>query len=474
VKCALSVRRSEDFSKWYQAAVIEADLAERSSVRGCMVIKPWGYAIWENMQSILDRKFKELGVKNCYFPLFIPVDLFAKETEHIDGFAKEMAIVTHSRLEKIDGKLVPTSPIEVPLAVRPTSEMIIGESFAKWVKSHRDLPLLVNQWCNVVRWEMRTRLFLRTMEFLWQEGHTAHETSREAIEFARMMHEVYNWFITDILKIPAIMGKKPEYERFPGAVDTYTMEAMMQDGKALQAATSHYLGQTFSKAVGIQFQGRDERLQFAYTSSWGISTRIIGGLIMTHGDDDGINTPTSIAPYHIVIIPLIKDEMSRNSILEYCEKIKSAIGNGYKVLIDKTDELPQNKKWNYLRKGVPIICEIGERDVFSGSVSFHKRQPNFEKLSCEFNEFEAKSFDILQEHDDILYRKARAMNEEKTITDIKTIDQAKEFFENGETGFVMANWKITENDIEKLDEIGVSIRCMPIDSPEKFVLAKAY
>ncbi|MDR2075031.1 MAG: proline--tRNA ligase [Holosporales bacterium] len=472
--CALSVKRSEDFSRWYQAAVIEADLAERSSVRGCMVIKPWGYSIWENMQSILDRKFKELGVRNCYFPLFIPVDLFAKETEHIEGFAKEMAIVTHSKLEKIDGKLVPTGPIEVPLAVRPTSEMIIGESFAKWVKSHRDLPLLVNQWCNVVRWEMRTRLFLRTMEFLWQEGHTAHETSEEATEFAKMMHGVYNWFITDILKIPAIMGKKPDYERFPGAVNTYTMEAMMQDGKALQAATSHYLGQTFSKAVGIQFQGRNEQLQFAYTSSWGISTRIIGGLIMTHGDDEGINTPISISPYHIVIIPIIKDEMSKNSIFEYCEKIRSVVNGNYRVLIDKTDELPQNKKWDYIRKGVPIICEIGERDVSSDSVLFHRRQPNIEKLSCRFDEFEAKSSSILQEHDNTLYKKALAMNEEKTIRNIRTIEQAKEFFESGRTGFVVANWKITKNDIEQLYEMGVSVRCSLIDSPEEFILAKAY
>jgi prolyl-tRNA synthetase len=439
-----------------------------------MVIKPWGYAIWENMQSVLDRKFKEFGVQNCYFPLFIPVDLFAKETEHISGFAKEMAIVTHSKLEFVNGKLVPASPLEVPLAVRPTSEMIIGESFAKWVKSHRDLPLIVNQWCNVVRWEMRTRLFLRTMEFLWQEGHTAHETSEEAIEFAEQMHGVYKWFITDILKIPAIMGRKPEHERFPGAVDTYTMEAMMQDGKALQAATSHYLGQTFSKAVGIQFQGRDEQLQFAYTSSWGLSTRIVGGLIMTHGDDDGINTPTSISPYHIVIIPIIKDEETRNNILEYCERIKSIIGDSYKVLIDKTRESPQNKKWNYIRKGSPLICEIGERDVSVGSVFFYRRQPNVEKKSCQIDEFKVVAASILREHDEILYKKATTMNESKTVTGIKTVEQAMEFFKSGETGFVVANWKITKGDIEQLDEIGVSIRCSPLDSPGDFILAKAY
>ena len=324
-KNALSITRAENFSSWYQAGITEADLAENSSVRGCMVIKPYGFAIWERIQAILDAKFKELDHVNCYFPMFIPVDLFEKEAAHVAGFAKEMAIVTHHRLEMVDGKLVPAGPLEVPLAVRPTSELIIGESFSRWVKSYRDLPVLVNQWCNVVRWEMRTRMFLRTSEFLWQEGHTAHETEAEAREEATTMHCVYQWFFEDILKMFSIPGRKPDYDRFAGAVETLSIESMMQDGKALQAATSHYLGQNFAKATDIQFQGRGGELQYAHTTSWGCSTRIIGGLIMSHSDDDGLNLPSEIAPYHVVIIPLIKDESSRNTVIEYCEKLKKGL-----------------------------------------------------------------------------------------------------------------------------------------------------
>ncbi len=486
-KNALSITRKESFSKWYQAVVSEAGLAEHSSVRGCMVIKPWGYAIWENMQAILDNKFKEYGVMNCYFPLFIPVDLFSKEAEHVSGFAKEMAIVTHSKLENIDGKLVPTSPIETPLAVRPTSEMIIGESFAKWTKSYRDLPLKINQWCNVVRWEMRTRLFLRTMEFLWQEGHTAHAIPEEAIKFAYEMHKVYNWFISETLKIPTFVGEKPHHEKFPGAVTTLTIEAMMQDGKALQAATSHYLGQHFAKAVGIQFQNQAGNLEFAYTTSWGCSTRMIGGLIMAHGDDDGINIPISITPYHIVIIPIIKDETTKQSIMEYCSRIKSLF-NDKKILIDTHDESPQNKKWDYIRKGVPIICEIGHRDLVSNTIFFTRRQPTLEKQSCSYYEFEYIANQVLIEHDQILAQKAMEMSTEKTNTNLKTFDELKEFFEQNQNGVIIAKWCENPETLSMLDEIGVTIRCAPLQqsgttgpciltgvpTQKDFVFAKAY
>lgn len=461
-KNALSIKRAEDFSKWYQAVISESGLAERSSVRGCMVIKPFGYTIWENMQSILDKKFKELGHVNAYFPMFIPIDLFQKEADHINGFAKEMAIVTHSKLENIDGKLTPTGKIETPLAIRPTSEMIIGESFSKWIKSYRDLPILVNQWCNVVRWEMRTRLFLRTMEFLWQEGHTAHETEDEAREETIRMHDVYHWFINDVLKIYCIKGKKPVHEKFPGAVDTYTIEAMMQDGKALQCATSHFLGQHFSKAVGIQFQARDGSLQYAYTTSWGISTRMIGGLIMSHADDDGLNTPISIAPYHIVIIPIIKNEDDKERVLDYADRIKSSVPSHYRIYIDTKDIPSQNKKWDYIRKGTPIICEIGIKDIENSSIYFTRRQPQITKNSLKFDEFIGSVSKILEEHDESLYQKSMMNSESKTRRDIKNIDEFKEFFSSEDNGFVIGKWSEDPKSLKILDELGVTVRCCPI------------
>jgi prolyl-tRNA synthetase len=429
-----------------------------------MVIKPYGYAIWENMQAILDQRFKELGVQNCYFPLFIPIDLFAKEATHVSGFAKEMAIVTHSKLESIDGKLVPSSPIEVPLAVRPTSEMIIGESFSKWIKSYRDMPILVNQWCNVVRWEMRTRIFLRTMEFLWQEGHTVFETEKEALQNAVDMHNVYNWFITDVLKMNGIMGRKPAHERFPGAVETLTIESMMQDGKALQGATSHYLGQHFAKAVDIRFQARDESLQYAHTSSWGISTRIIGGLIMAHGDDDGINVPTSIAPHHIVIIPTIKDVSSSAEILEYCEKIRNECKDKYRVFVDTRAIQPQDKRWSYIKKGVPVICEIGAREVDNSSVFFTRRQPEISKSSCDFQAFKATVSNVLSEHDDAIFRKSNDFARSQTSRSVRTLGEMKEFFSAENAGFVIAPWSGDEKSLELISELGVTVRCSPVGS----------
>lgn len=460
-KHALSITRNEDFSAWYQAVITGADLAENSSVRGCMVIKPYGFAIWERMQLILDTKFKELGHVNAYFPMFIPIDLFEKEAEHVAGFAKEMAIVTHHRLEQKDGKLIPAGELETPLAIRPTSELVIGEAMARWVKSYRDLPVLVNQWCNVVRWEMRTRMFLRTTEFLWQEGHTAHETEKEAREETIQMHEVYKWFICDVLKIFGIPGKKPEHDKFAGAVDTYTVEAMMQDGKALQAATSHFLGQNFSKAVNIQFQGRDEGLHYAFTTSWGISTRIVGGLIMAHSDDDGLNLPSEIAPYQVVIIPLIKNDSDQDKIFEYCQKIKDKSPKGTRIFIDKKEISPQNKKWDYVRKGVPFICEIGLKEVENNSVYFTKRASNLEKASMSFDEFTSNLEKLLIEHDEALKSKNENFCFSRISKSVTNVDELKEFFAKNENGFVIAKWSGLSENIEILDEMAVTIRCIP-------------
>jgi prolyl-tRNA synthetase len=432
-----------------------------------MVIKPYGFAIWERMQKILDNKFKELGHLNCYFPMFIPINFFEKEAEHVAGFAKEMAIVTHHRLEQKDGKLVPASPLETPLAIRPTSELIIGESMAKWAKSYRDLPILINQWCNIVRWEMRTRMFLRTTEFLWQEGHTAHETKEEAENETKTMHEVYEWFIRDVLRIRAIPGKKPEHEKFPGAVDTFTIELMTQEGKALQAATSHYLGQNFAKAMDIQFQGRDGALQLAHTTSWGLSTRIIGGLIMSHSDDDGLNLPSSIAPYHIVLIPLIKDENSKQNVISYCEKIKNSISQDIRIFVDNKDVKAQDKKWDYIRKGVPFICEIGSKELAENSISFIKRASNLEKFKLNLSEFIASIEELLKEHDKILEERHLRVYKENSVS-VSSFAELKEFFLSANSGFVQAKWSGEKENLDLLDELSVTIRCIPLVQENSF------
>lgn len=460
MKHALKVSRDDDFSAWYQEVITGANLAENASVRGCMVIKPYGYAIWEYMQRILDNKFKELGHTNAYFPMFIPVNLFEREAEHVAGFAKEMAIVTHHRLEQKDGKLEPSGALETPLAVRPTSELIIGESIARWAKSYRDLPILVNQWCNVVRWEMRTRMFLRTTEFLWQEGHTAHETEAEARKEAIQMHEVYRWFICDVLKIFGIAGKKPEYDKFAGAKDTYTIEAMMQDGKALQAATSHYLGQNFAKALGIEFQGRDRKLQYAYTTSWGISTRIVGGLIMSHSDDDGLNLPSQVAPYHIAIIPMIKGENSQD-ILEYCYKLKAILPPSIRSFVDEKEYSPQNKKWDYVRKGVPFILEIGSREIEAEKVCITKRL-SLEKQDMSLREFVERIGKMLVEHDASLQKRNETFCNSKMVQ-ASSLEELQEFFNSENSGFIKAKWAGQSKNLEKLEKLSVSIRCIPTE-----------
>ncbi|HEY4313123.1 MAG TPA: aminoacyl--tRNA ligase-related protein, partial [Pirellulales bacterium] len=348
---AITPTRSDDYPEWYQQVVRAADLAEQSPVRGCMVIKPWGYALWENMQRVLDRMFKETGHVNAYFPLFIPLSYLEKEAEHVEGFAKECAVVTHHRLEAgPDGGLVPTGKLEEPLVVRPTSETIIGAMYAKWVQSYRDLPILINQWANVVRWELRTRMFLRTTEFLWQEGHTAHATRAEAEEETRKMLGVYARFAQEYMAMPVIRGEKTAGERFPGAVNTYSIEAMMQDRKALQAGTSHFLGQNFSKAQEIKFLSSEGREEFAWTTSWGVSTRLIGGMIMTHGDDDGLILPPRLAPQHVVILPIYRSDEERASVLDYCQKLRAELtaqrydDEPVRALLDDRDIARADKK----------------------------------------------------------------------------------------------------------------------------------
>jgi len=378
---ALNVTRADNFPEWYQAVVRDADMAETSAVRGCMVIKPWGYGVWELMQADLDRRIKATGHDNCYFPLFIPLSFLAKEADHVEGFAKEMAVVTHHRLKSIDGKLQPDpeAELEEPLVVRPTSETIIGDAFSRWIRSYRDLPLLVNQWANVVRWEMRTRLFLRTTEFLWQEGHTAHADQDDAMVETLKMLEVYRSFSEDVLAMPVVTGEKPENERFPGAVATYSIEAMMQDGKALQAGTSHYLGQGFSKAQNIRFQTDQGDWAFCHTTSWGVSTRLVGGVIMTHGDDDGLRLPPAIAPRQIVIVPMLRDKPEDAEVLAYANGLAAelndlvALKQPIRAFVDTKPLKSAEKRWNWVRKGAPVIVEIGPRDAAGGQVTYLRR-----------------------------------------------------------------------------------------------------
>jgi len=382
MKHALPVTREADFAAWYQSVIAEADLAEESGVRGCMVIRPWGYGIWERIQRLLDDRIKATGHENCYFPLFIPLSYFEKEAEHVEGFAKEMAVVTHHRLVSDGaGGLVPdpSAKLEEPLVVRPTSETVIGAAFARWVQSWRDLPVLINQWANVVRWEMRTRMFLRTSEFLWQEGHTAHATADEARDETLKMLEVYREFSETCLAVHVVTGEKPENERFPGAVATYSIEAMMQDGKALQAGTSHFLGTNFASAQNIRFQDASGELELANTTSWGVSTRMIGAVIMVHGDDDGLAVPPAIAPWQVVIVPMLRDGLEDEAIVAYCRDLRtqlaglSALGEPVRALLDLKPAKAATKRWGWVKKGAPVVIEVGGRDVAGGNVSVIRR-----------------------------------------------------------------------------------------------------
>jgi prolyl-tRNA synthetase len=468
MKNALRVRRSENFADWYQEVIREADLAENSGVRGCMVIKPWGFALWENLQQKLDRLIKETGHDNCYFPIFIPVELMEKEASHVEGFAKEMAVVTHHRLVMKDGKLVPDGELESPLVVRPTSETIIGEAMARWIKSYRDLPLKINQWANVVRWEMRTRLFLRTSEFLWQEGHTAHATREEALEETRLMLEVYRQVVEGAMRIPTIPGEKSPGERFPGADETHTIEAMMQDGRALQAGTSHFLCQNFSKAANIQFQEKEGGLSFAYTTSWGASTRLIGALIMTHSDDDGLRLPPKMAPSQVVIVPILRDEAGRDGVIQAAETLAKRLraqrydGEPVKVKVDLRDDSGANKRWGWIKKGVPFVVEIGPRDVAAGTVAFVRRDAIGTKRSAPLDEFVARIEDELNELDQKLYDEALAYRQANMVQGIASHADLVEHFEKKDgTGFVLGKYSGDPAIDAKLGEIGLTIRCLP-------------
>src|SRR5881398_1473375 len=432
-KTAISPRREEDFPEWYQQVVRAAELAESSDVRGCMVIRPWGFGIWENMQRQLDGMLRATGHRNAYFPLFIPLSYFAKEAEHVEGFAKECAIVTHSRLEVgADGKMKPSSPLTEPLVVRPTSETIIGASYAKWVQSYRDLPVLINQWANVVRWEMRPRLFLRTTEFLWQEGHTVHETESEARAEAKRMLGVYETFARDHCAIPVFAGEKSESERFPGAVQTLSIEAMVQDRKAIQAGTSHFLGQNFARASGIQFQNREGKQEFGWTTSWGMTTRLIGTLIMMHGDDDGVVLPPRIAPTQIVILPITPKEETRGAVLEACDKLAKQLREiryvdvPIEAEVDRRDLGGGVKNWEWIKKGVPLRVEIGPRDLEKNSVEFSRRDQSVkEKQAMATNEFVSRASEILGSIQQNLYQRALKFRDANT----RTIDNKEEFYD---------------------------------------------
>jgi prolyl-tRNA synthetase len=479
-KTAISPTRTENYPEWYQRVIKAADMAEISDVRGCMVIKPWGYTIWENIQKNLDTMFKETGHVNAYFPLFIPKSFFEKEAEHVDGFAKECAVVTHTRLEDNgEGGLKPAGRLSEELIVRPTSETIIGASFSKWVNSYRDLPLLINQWANVVRWEMRTRIFLRTTEFLWQEGHTVHETKDDAMEETYKMLDVYGEFAEKYLAIPVIKGEKTEGERFPGALNTYSIEAMMQDKKALQAGTSHFLGRNFAKASNIKFQNRAGEEEYAWTTSWGVSTRLIGALIMAHSDDNGLVLPPAIAPLHCVIIPIYRNEEDEKKVMDFIENLKSGISiqryneEKIRLKIDNRDIRGGEKSWEWIKKGVPIRLEIGPRDVDQNSV-FMGRRDKDEKEGIDLDKFVSNVVSILEDIQKNIFEKALAFQNENTI-DIDDKDDFYKFFtaknkKNPEIhgGFANSHWcgKTECEEIIKKD-LKVTIRNIPVDSEEE-------
>lgn len=474
---AITPTRDEDYPEWFQQVVKHADMAENSPVRGCMVIKPWGYAIWEKIQRYLDDRIKETGHVNAYFPLFIPLSYLEKEAKHVEGFAKECAVVTHHRLEEKDGKLVPTGELEEPLIVRPTSETIIGESFSRWVSSYRDLPLLINQWANVVRWELRPRLLLRTTEFLWQEGHTAHATEQEAREETMKMHQVYRELLEDVLGIPVILGAKSPGEKFPGAVDTYTLECMMQDRKALQAGTSHYLGQNFAKGSNIRFCNKDGDMEFAYTTSWGTTTRMIGAMVMCHGDDDGLRIPPRVSPYHVVIIPVIPKAEMEADILAYAEDIKQRLqkaqifGSPVSVFIDKRDRRGGEKNWEWIKKGVPVRIEVGPRDKEASSMMVARRdKAHKDKEKVGIDQAAETVAAILLDMQKNYFEQAVEFRNRNIKRDLKDFDELKQFFtaKNEDKpeihgGFVLAKWCGDQETEKLLDPLKVSIRCLPLE-----------
>ncbi|HSX10657.1 MAG TPA: proline--tRNA ligase [Chlamydiales bacterium] len=495
-RTAITPTREENYAEWYQAVLKAADLAEHSEVRGCMVIKPWGYAIWENIQRVMDGMFKATGHQNAYFPLFIPLSYMEKEAEHVEGFAKECAVVTHHRLEKgKDGKLVPAGELEEPLIVRPTSEMIIGHTFAKWVESYRDLPLLINQWANVVRWEMRTRMFLRTTEFLWQEGHTVHATKEEAIVETKKMLDVYSDFCHQYLALPVIRGEKTESERFPGAVSTYAIEAMTQDRKAVQSGTSHFLGQNFSKSCGIQFRTVDGTQEYGWTTSWGSTTRLIGAMIMAHSDDDGLVLPPRVASAHMAIIPIIHSEEARAKVMNYCDELAARLkriqydGQPLRVIVDARDLRGGEKSWGWIKKGIPLRLEVGLREMEAGQLNVCRRDKPHRETTPFLEEEITTLLDDIQAN---LLAKATEFRDQYTVE----IDNKGEFYDfftpKGEGihgGFALCHWNGDPAIEAKVKEdLNVTIRCIPLHlksqagkciftgepSSRRVIFAKAY
>ncbi|MCQ2347172.1 MAG: proline--tRNA ligase [Paludibacteraceae bacterium] len=457
--------RSEDYSKWYNELVVKADLAEQSAVRGCMVIKPYGYAIWETIQQELDRRFKEQGVKNAYFPLLIPKSFLSREAEHVEGFAKECAVVTHHRLmNDPNGKGVvvdPNARLEEELIIRPTSETIIWSTYKNWISSYRDLPILCNQWCNVMRWEMRTRLFLRTAEFLWQEGHTAHATKEEAENYARTMLDVYADFAENVMALPVIKGVKSPNERFAGALNTYCIEAMMQDGKALQAGTSHFLGQNFAKSFDVQFLTNENKYEYVWATSWGVSTRLMGALIMTHSDDNGLVLPPHLAPIQVVFVPIFKTQEQLDAILA---KVNPMMDNlkrqGIRVKVDTSDKATPGYKFaDYELKGVPVRLAMGGRDLENGTIEIARRD-TMTKETISFDGIEQKIISLLDEIQKNVYQKALDYRIANT-REVDSYDEFKEEIKKG--GFLLCHWDGTPETEERIkEETKATIRCIPL------------
>lgn len=463
-------KREEDYAQWYNDLVVKADLAENSGVRGCMVIKPYGYAIWETMQSDLDRRFKETGHQNAYFPIFIPKSYFSKEADHVEGFAKECAVVTHYRLKNAeDGSGVVVDEdarLEEELIVRPTSETIIWDTYRNWVQSYRDLPILLNQWANVVRWEMRTRLFLRTAEFLWQEGHTAHATQAEAVQEAETMLRVYAEFVEEILAIPVIRGIKTESERFAGALETYCIEALMQDGKALQAGTSHFLGQNFAKAFDVKFQDKEGKVDHVWATSWGVSTRLIGALIMSHSDNNGLVLPPRLAPTQLVIVPIYRGQEELDALRPVAEKLMNELrDHGVRVRFDDRDTRKPGWKFNqYELQGVPLRIALGKRDLENGTVELARRD-TLEKSSIPLEEVAGTVNDLLGQIQQSLFEKALRFQKANT----HRVDSWEEFVERiEEGGFLSAHWDGTAETEERIKkETKATIRCIPLNAEEE-------
>ena len=465
-------KRAEDYSKWYNELVVKADLAENSAVRGCMVIKPYGYAIWENMQAELDRMFKETGHQNAYFPLFVPKSLFEAEEKNAEGFAKECAVLTHYRLQTDpdnEGKIRvdPKDKLEEELVVRPTSEAIIWNTYKGWIQSYRDLPILVNQWANVVRWEMRTRLFLRTAEFLWQEGHTAHATKAEAVEETIQMNDVYAKFVENFMAIPVIQGIKTESERFAGAEETYCIEALMQDGKALQAGTSHFLGQNFAEAFDVKFTNKEGKQDYVWATSWGVSTRLMGALIMTHSDDKGLVLPPNLAPYQVVIVPIYKTEEQFEAVQKVADEIICDLrARNIRVKFDKRDTLRPGAKFaQHELQGVPLRIAIGPKDLEDNTVELARRD-TFTKETVILDRINIVVEDLLEEIQESLFNKALDFRNSH-ITKVDTFEEFKDVLET-KTGFISAHWDGTAETEQKIKELTkATIRCIPLDNEKE-------